>query len=330
MRRLTTLTMSFLVTLTLSADFCPVTAQHRGAAAGARGHIPNHPAQHAANGGMPQVPAHIQRQMEAAQRQYMQQMQRELQRQQQLIQKQYEHQVNQFQQWLRANAGASLQGRISNLPKTPQGFDRWVATQQKRKAQGKSYDPLYDHFRSFADSMHPRASRARKGPAAKGSRADSAKSRTDTKSGRTEAARKESSRAKGKTVHRVETAKRNHATGQRPLTQDQASISLLRTVHGKLQEADHDYQGHRVQALHHVSEALQQLGSPAMAGLGYGPSLGNMPQAQSDGILRDSLLKLRMADSQLGSRSNAAAHHARARASLGHAIRELEIALRNR
>jgi hypothetical protein len=331
MKKLTARMMFVLLILILSAHFCPAVAQpHRGTAQNARVQAPTHPGQHPGNGGMPQVPPHIQQKMVEQQRQYQQQMEREHARQQQEAQNRYQNELSQFEGWLKANGGASLQGKASSLPKTPEAFDLWAATQKNRKAQGKSYDPLYDQFRSFAEAMSPRGAGARKGQAAKASTTQSAMGEHEKKSGKADAARKEAARAKRATVESEEKAKRTRAAEKRRLVQDQASVSLLRTVHVKLQEADRDYQGHRVRALHHVSEALHHLGSSAPAGLGSGSSLGNLPQAQSDEILRDSLQKLRNAEGQLGMQSSGAPHRSRARSALGQAVRELEFALRIR
>ncbi len=342
MKPLTVLTLFVSLTTILSASYSPAVAQHRGAAHSAGGHAPNHPAQHPGNGGMQHVPAHIQQQIQQQQRQYLQQMQRyqqqmqqEFARQQQEAQKLYERQANQFHEYLKANGGAALQGKLSSF-KTPAEFNNWANTQKQRKAQKKKYDPLYDHFRSFADSMNARDAGAGKGRNGKASLAESEKDRNEKKSREAELARKEAGKGKRDSVKHGENARRNPAQGKHLLAQDQTSVNLLRTVHGKLREADHDYQGHRVRAMHHVGEALQHLGSSAPAGLGSVTSLGsgmgfgNLPQTQSDGVLRDSLQKVRTVESQLGSRSNAAAHHSRARASLGQAIRELETALRIR
>jgi hypothetical protein len=329
-------TMFVFLMPTLSGGFCPTMAQHRGGGGAGRGQMPHHPAPHPGNGGMPHVPAHIQQQIQQQQRLMQQQMikqqqemQKEFARRQQEAQKQYDAQVKQFHEHLKANGGASLQGKLSNF-KTPEDFNRWAANQKKRKAQGKSYDALYDHYRSFADSMNPRGAGAHKGRGGKASLAESEKGRNEKSRREAEAARKKADQAKHEMARREENSKRKSAGGNRMLAQDQASVNLLRTVHHKLREADHDYQGHRVQALHHVNQAIEHLGSSVPMGLGSGMSHGNMPQAQSDGILRDSLHKLRTAESQLASGSNAAAHHARARTSLGQAIRELEVALRIR
>ena len=102
-------------------------------------------------------------------------------------------------------------------------------------------------------------------------------------------------------------AARNSQTHTRSVAaQDQAKVSMLRTVHTKLAEADHDYDGHRVQAMHSVRQALGHLGAPNPGGVGGGSSLGNLAQSQSDGLLRDSLLKLRALHGQLASGGGAA------------------------
>lgn len=101
----------------------------------------------------------------------------------------------------------------------------------------------------------------------------------------------------------------------------------MKNVHRKLQEADHDYQGHRVRAMGHVSQALRHLGSSDMGGFGSSSSLGDMAQARSDEILRDSILKLRNVEGRLGTHPSGAQHFGEARSSLSGAIRELETAL---
>ncbi len=98
-------------------------------------------------------------------------------------------------------------------------------------------------------------------------------------------------------------------------------------VHTKLQEADHDYNGQRVQALHRVNEALHILGGSAPPNVAAAASLGNLSQGQSDGILRDSIHKLRVVEGHLGS---SAPHHHQARIAVGEAIHHLEVALRIR
>jgi hypothetical protein len=107
---------------------------------------------------------------------------------------------------------------------------------------------------------------------------------------------------------------------------DRLDIAKLHDVHKRLTEADHDYQGHRVKAMQHVASALEHLGAPAIgANLGY--SWGNLPQEQSDRLLRDSLVQLNQAEKALRSGTNLAAHHESARTSVAEAIRELHSAL---
>ena len=93
------------------------------------------------------VPPHIQQQMQRQMQQQMQQQQRQMQQMQKQAHEKYQSDLKQFEQHLAANGMA---GASARLPKDPAGFDNWAATQQKRKAQGKSYDPVYDQFRSFA------------------------------------------------------------------------------------------------------------------------------------------------------------------------------------
>lgn len=146
----TILTMPGVLTLMLSADRSRALAQHHGGRPAA-----GHPQAQPHNNGMAhQVPPHIQQQMIAEQRKYEQQMAAAYARQQQAAQKQYEGQANQFRDWLKANGGSAFQGNNVNLPKTPAEFDQWAATQRKLKARGKSYDPLYDQFRSFSGASN--------------------------------------------------------------------------------------------------------------------------------------------------------------------------------
>jgi hypothetical protein len=111
-----------------------------------------------------------------------------------------------------------------------------------------------------------------------------------------------------------------------PGTMDQTVISHLRTAHSRLQQADHDYQGHRVRAANHVATALRHLGAPT-TGSATNPGAGRMPQAQSDGLLRDALLRLNTAQTQLATRGTTAAHHGSARSQVTAAIGEINTAL---
>ena len=94
---------------------------------------------------------------------------------------------------------------------------------------------------------------------------------------------------------------------------------------------DTDYQGHRVRAMNHIASAIRHLGSPM--GMGYASDYsggGNLPQAQSNQILRDAIFRLSQTQASLGPGMTAAAHHHHAHASITEAIRELEVALRIR
>jgi hypothetical protein len=139
----------------------------------------------------------------------------------------------------------------------------------------------------------------------------------------------------GKQIHHnnERPALKNHskdanAASKRKLAADQRSVSLLRTVHNKLRVADHDYQGHRVRAMNHISSALEHLGSPAFnsdSAQHFG--LGNLPQSKSDEILRDALIHLKTAESELTSGTNHPAYHGNARSKVAEAIGELHVAL---
>ncbi len=111
---------------------------------------------------------------------------------------------------------------------------------------------------------------------------------------------------------------------------DQSIISLLRMTHTKLEGADHDYGGHRVNAMRHISSAVEDLGSTAPLGSIALASTGNLPQSRSDQVLRDALVHLKNTEGSLGSGADRAERHHRARTAVAHAIRELETALRVR
>jgi hypothetical protein len=109
---------------------------------------------------------------------------------------------------------------------------------------------------------------------------------------------------------------------------NQAAINLLKNAHAKMSRADHDYSGHRVRSMEHVTIALQHLGATsAVAGNGYS-SQGNLPQAQSDQLLREAEFHLRNVLNTIGTGRNTLSSHHDARASVDAAIRELHVALR--
>jgi hypothetical protein len=117
---------------------------------------------------------------------------------------------------------------------------------------------------------------------------------------------------------------------QRHVMSDPGIISLLRTSHTQLEKADHDYAGHRVNAMRHIASAVQDLGSTTPLNSISLVSTGSLAQAQSNGILRDALVHLRYTESSLATGTNRTEHHHQARTAVAHAIRELETALRVR
>src|SRR4051812_11367565 len=106
---------------------------------------------------------------------------------------------------------------------------------------------------------------------------------------------------------------------------DQGIISHLRTAYMKLQQADHDYLGHRARAAHHIVAALRHLGASSLTGSGIPPGAGRLAQAQSDALLRDALFRLNIVHNELGTRIRTAAHHGSVRRSVTAAMGELNL-----
>jgi hypothetical protein len=115
-------------------------------------------------------------------------------------------------------------------------------------------------------------------------------------------------------------------TGSTTSRADRMVISRLRSAHANLARLDHDYQGHRVQAMHHISMAIRQLSHRSMMSQGTGFSArmtgmqrngngnvngnrnGNgmrLTQAQSDSRMRHSLLMVTGAGQMLSQQANA-------------------------
>ena len=120
---------------------------------------------------------------------------------------------------------------------------------------------------------------------------------------------------------------------------------------------DHDYQGHRVRAMHAISMAVRQLSHRSMvySGVGFSPGMNNgagagmgtgmgrgtrqnglgaggrrgqsMPQAQSDSIMSQSLRNLQGIGMQLGNQGSNTMGSGRALGHIQHAVRELNVAL---
>jgi hypothetical protein len=144
---------------------------------------------------------------------------------------------------------------------------------------------------------------------------------------------KENSAASMKEVHHqdhsgnhIETRKAV-AANKRPLAADQSTISFLKTAQMKLSKADHDYSGHRVQAMRHVARALEHLTGSYRFNENVSSGIGNLPQAESDRLLREAEGHLNTIENTLSTRTNGLEHHQSARTSVAEAIHELRIAL---
>jgi hypothetical protein len=159
------------------------------------------------------------------------------------------------------------------------------------------------------------------------------KGKTNDATNRLNEERKERERAKEKS-HEDKEAIRNRSTR----IVDNRAVSMLKTVHNRLREADADYQGHRVKAMNHIATAIRHLGSAAgvnmgsmLAGSGIeGLGTGHLSQGASDEILHNAIVQLKGTQGSLGTGPAAAAHHLSAHTSITEAVRELEVALKIR
>ena len=95
-----------------------------------------------------------------------------------------------------------------------------------------------------------------------------------------------------------------------------AEIQTLRQAYSLLEAADHDYQGHRAKAMHHIATACRVLGSSEK-----GDGHGEEAQTQSDGQLQQAQSLLQ------GVESTIAASNAHAGKQVTEAIAELTTAL---
>jgi hypothetical protein len=267
-------------------------AQHHPAAHKARptAAIPHPQRSVQGGGGMTQPSPAMQRQM---QKQMQAMMQEQMKQQEQMLKAQqqtHEQHMLRFREWAAANGLPSSQGQgngAGELPSSRAALQNWLRTQKHNKATGKSYDPQYDQYLAFQKEHHGKAKTSASGATAL---------------------------TKHQSLPRTAGISTN------------ASISLLRTVHLKLQTADHDYDGHRVRAMHHIGSALDHLGSSSPPTSGTSQTSGSLAQAQSDAILQDALSKLQIVHSQLS--TNGAIHqHAGAEGAVSSAMRELHIAL---
>jgi hypothetical protein len=130
---------------------------------------------------------------------------------------------------------------------------------------------------------------------------------------------------------------------------NRAIIARLRAVHASLARIDHDYQGHRVRAMHAISMAIRQLSHRSMVyrGMGFAPGVNNgrgmgmrpigggaglgrrqpMSQAQSDSVMSQDMRILQGVNMQLATQGRPTSGHARASGHVQHAIQELHVAL---
>jgi hypothetical protein len=127
---------------------------------------------------------------------------------------------------------------------------------------------------------------------------------------------------------------------------NRAIIAQLRAAHMSLARVDHDYQGHRVRAMHAITMAIRQLSHRSMIyrGAGFAPGVNNGPalgmrqraagrrgqpmnQAQSDGVMSQALRSLQGIAMQLSTQGFGTMGGARASGHVQMAIRELKIAL---
>jgi hypothetical protein len=140
---------------------------------------------------------------------------------------------------------------------------------------------------------------------------------------------------------------------------NRAIVARLRSVHATLARIDHDYQGHRVRAMHQTAMAIRQLTHRSMvySGMGFGQNMNNalamgmgvglrrgagragaglgagvrrkphMTQAQSDARMSQAMRNLQGVHMQLTSQGSVSGGHARARGHVQQAIRELNVAL---
>ena len=161
-----------------------------------------------------------------------------------------------------------------------------------------------------------------------------------------------SSRARSYRAHGYGAGYRNRYYGGRygygrSQGNNRAIIARLRSVETRLARIDHDYQGHRIRAMHAIAMAIRQLSHRSMiySGVGFAPGMNNgrglgmgrgvagaggqarMPQARSDAVMSQSLRTLQGINMQLGSQGNYTNGHARARGQVLRAAHELSVAL---
>jgi len=70
-----------------------------------------------------------------------------------------------------------------------------------------------------------------------------------------------------------------------------AIVNELHKAVAVLKQADHDYMGHRVKAIHHIHTAVKALGPAGKHGK-IAPGTGKLEQSVSDGLLQQAIQQL--------------------------------------
>ncbi len=121
-------------------------------------------------------------------------------------------------------------------------------------------------------------------------------------------------------------------------------VSSLHSVVGRLHQADHDYDGHRVQAIHQLEQAVHTLNggtnghhaTGVNAGIGKGTGTGKggtsrLSQAESDAHLRQAHQELMQLESWMSNGGGTmTAHHQQAHGHIQQALQHLNTALATR
>jgi hypothetical protein len=112
-------------------------------------------------------------------------------------------------------------------------------------------------------------------------------------------------------------------------------VTELHAIRALLHQADADYKGHRVKAMHEITAAIHALVPPHKHATGKKPATGSVarpapankePQAVSDAQLQQAIQQLQAVQSQLASATHG--NVAAANAAINRAIAELRTALK--
>lgn len=150
----------------------------------------------------------------------------------------------------------------------------------------------------------------------------------------------------------------HHTNANTPSPSNTAPASTLHSTMTRLNQAEHDYNGHRARAIHEISTAIRHLGTQAgqsntgntgpahsgnangtntatrtATGTGTGTATGSgqkLPQAMSDAYLREAQQSLVSLESQMNTNGINSHSFTQAKSSVQNAIRELNLALIDR